>query len=177
MKYERYTFCGREHRVFDFGLEDDTWRWEADGSGIFSVRSVRGLTKRKYFANRGQDPVWNNWAPIKVNFLVWRLIQDRLPTAIAVWEFVTKWCRLRPLFILAEGRRGRLKEVEEAVFMVIQTTLWLVWKWRNEIIFNGKRVNICRLKEEIKSLTFLWVKNSGNVGDDVLALGGCTQKS
>ncbi|KAI7750712.1 hypothetical protein M8C21_013014, partial [Ambrosia artemisiifolia] len=177
---------------FNFGLEDDGWRWEVDGSGIFSVRSVREMAERSPFGNKVQESVWNNWAPTKFNFLLWRLIQDRFPTAIAlahrnvhvpdptcrlcneelesamhlffscrfvswVWEFVSDWCRLRPLYVfelkdfavLHKRFRGS-KKWKKAVFMIIQASLWLIWKWRNEIIFNGKRVNIWRLKEEIK---------------------------
>ncbi|KAI7744928.1 hypothetical protein M8C21_016827, partial [Ambrosia artemisiifolia] len=60
-------------------LSAAVWVWEADQSGCFSVRSIRDLAQRKFCDDRHTD-----FVPIKVNFLMRRLIQDRLPTAAAL---------------------------------------------------------------------------------------------
>ncbi|KAF5761564.1 putative reverse transcriptase zinc-binding domain-containing protein [Helianthus annuus] len=59
--------------AFDFGSE----------SGQFSLKSLRCLMEHKFFFSDlriGYE--WNGWVPIKVNFVAWRLVLNRLPTAV-----------------------------------------------------------------------------------------------
>ncbi|MFS7979891.1 putative reverse transcriptase zinc-binding domain-containing protein [Helianthus anomalus] len=66
------------------GVGKDRWSWELDGSGKFSVKSLKNLLQHARFTNLGNDFVWNNWNPSKVNFLSWRISLDRLPTLVAL---------------------------------------------------------------------------------------------
>ncbi|KAL8253657.1 hypothetical protein R6Q59_031878 [Mikania micrantha] len=48
---------------------------------------------------------------------------------------------------------------KKLIHAVILTTIWCIWKTRNEAIFKGKRSSLHGLLEEIKSLSFLWTRN------------------
>ncbi|KAJ0899075.1 putative reverse transcriptase zinc-binding domain-containing protein [Helianthus annuus] len=120
---------------FEFGVGADKWVWALEESGEFSVKSIRVKAHQMVFTNIGVEFEWNNWTPIKVNFLLWRLIQDKLPTkmalvrrnvavqnvmckmcgneeetalhlfascryALRIWDFVSGWCRLQPIYFL-----------------------------------------------------------------------------
>ncbi|KAJ0495937.1 putative reverse transcriptase zinc-binding domain-containing protein [Helianthus annuus] len=62
----------------------DRWRWELDNSGRFSVKSLKSWLQCARFSDIGNEFVWNNWLPLKVNFLAWRLSLERLPTLAAL---------------------------------------------------------------------------------------------
>ncbi|KAL8267528.1 hypothetical protein R6Q59_004872 [Mikania micrantha] len=83
-----------------------------------------------------------------------------------VWHLVSSWCKVQSFFIFSvqdlleiylhlQGEHRR----KEAFHAVILTSIWCIWKLRNEKIFKGKRAAIPGLLEEIKPLSFLWVKN------------------
>ncbi|KAJ0546635.1 putative RNA-directed DNA polymerase [Helianthus annuus] len=66
------------------GQGADRWEWELDNSGRFSVKSLKSWLQCARFSDIGNEFVWNNWLPLKVNFLAWRLSLERLPTLAAL---------------------------------------------------------------------------------------------
>ncbi|KAJ0800407.1 putative reverse transcriptase zinc-binding domain-containing protein [Helianthus annuus] len=48
--------------------------------GLFSVSFIKSHLQRVTFDDLGTGFVWNGWTPLKVNFFVWRLALNRLPT-------------------------------------------------------------------------------------------------
>ena len=58
----------------------DRWSWSLDGSGEFSVRSVRCFIDDALLP---KSPTrWIKLIPIKVNVLAWKICLDRLPTRL-----------------------------------------------------------------------------------------------
>ncbi|XP_022023714.1 uncharacterized protein LOC110923971 [Helianthus annuus] len=149
----------------------------------------------------GRAFMWNQWMPIKVNFLVWRLNLDSLPTRVSlgkrgvnvlslscelcqdeedstdhvfascrfsqrVWEGIARWCKLSPLFFYGvedlvhyhEQTRGS-KVWKQLIYSIFQATIWCIWASRNNAVFDRKRSSPDRLVEEVKVLSFLWVKH------------------
>ncbi|KAJ0929050.1 hypothetical protein HanRHA438_Chr04g0200691 [Helianthus annuus] len=54
---------------------------------------------------------------------------------------------------------------KKTVLSLIQTALWVLWKNRNDVTFNNKQANVARIKEEIRTYGFLWVKNRAKCND------------
>ncbi|KAJ0550175.1 putative reverse transcriptase zinc-binding domain-containing protein [Helianthus annuus] len=143
---------------------------------LLGKESLKKKLQEKTFQNLGVDCEWNLWCPIKVNFLIWRLAMDRLPTLVNlakrnnqldslmckfcgeseetsehlfvscglsqyVWDFIGSWCRLYGFFLFEVGdvlryhkmARGN-KKWKIAVYTIMQTAVWVIWKARNEAI-------------------------------------------
>ncbi|KAD3067773.1 hypothetical protein E3N88_35653 [Mikania micrantha] len=117
----------------------DRWCWNMEKDGVFSVQSIKGALLR-------------------------RLAQ-------LVWEKVSIWCKLQPMIVfslhdlvdLSNLGQGS-KKWKNTIHAVIVTTLWSIWKIRNKIIFESKSLSTNNLFEEIKTLSFLWVKNRAKFG-------------
>ncbi|KAJ0554379.1 hypothetical protein HanRHA438_Chr08g0362181 [Helianthus annuus] len=75
-------------------------------------------------------------------------------------------CRLYGFFLFEVGdvpryhkmARGN-KKWKNAVYTIMQTAVWVIWKARNEAIFKGKQPRVSSLIEEIKVLGYLWFKS------------------
>ncbi|KAM0055851.1 hypothetical protein Hdeb2414_s0006g00210941 [Helianthus debilis subsp. tardiflorus] len=67
---ELYQLETLSHELTLVNLRDveDSWTWSHDASGIFSVSSLRRQLQRVESLNEAAGFVWNNWAPVKVNF-------------------------------------------------------------------------------------------------------------
>ncbi|KAL8242476.1 hypothetical protein R6Q59_012778 [Mikania micrantha] len=48
---------------------------------------------------------------------------------------------------------------KELVLSVIQTTVWCIWKARNEVTFRQARIIKEKIVEDVKVLSYFWVKN------------------
>ncbi|KAL4565209.1 hypothetical protein LXL04_029295 [Taraxacum kok-saghyz] len=58
---------------------DDAWIWNPTG-GRFSAQSLRSLMiENMANGNNGDNFMWVNWLPIKLNCFVWRMRMDRIP--------------------------------------------------------------------------------------------------
>ncbi|MFS7999392.1 hypothetical protein Hanom_Chr12g01165551 [Helianthus anomalus] len=86
-----------------------------------------------------------------------------------VWDFVTTWCRVGSVFFLdlkdvvkVQDRYRGSRVWHKVILSILQITLWIIWKNRNDANFNDKRINLANMKEEIKIYSFLWVKNRAN---------------
>ncbi|KAJ0927467.1 putative reverse transcriptase zinc-binding domain-containing protein [Helianthus annuus] len=63
---------------------DDDWKWTLDGSGIYTVRSVKEALQNIRYVRPDSVFRWNSWVPKKVEILSWRAEQDRVPTRAAL---------------------------------------------------------------------------------------------
>ncbi|GJZ69586.1 RNA-directed DNA polymerase, eukaryota, reverse transcriptase zinc-binding domain protein [Tanacetum coccineum] len=63
---------------------DDRWSWSLEGSGDFSVASVRKLLDDKRLPIVSSQTRWIKAVPIKVNILAWKVRLDYLPTRLII---------------------------------------------------------------------------------------------
>ncbi|KAF5796881.1 putative reverse transcriptase zinc-binding domain-containing protein [Helianthus annuus] len=86
--------------------------------------------------------------------------------ATVIWNLVSNWCEVRPIYPfsirdLTDAHKymnvdtGKRKVIQG----IIYTTCWVIWKTRNNQIFNNKIEPISKTMESIKALGFLWINN------------------
>ncbi|CAI9266456.1 unnamed protein product [Lactuca saligna] len=92
------------------------------------------------------------------------------PYARRVFEGVFGWCgmSMEPFHSVKElvdsaSRWGRCQKKRELLLAIYYGTIWCIWKSRNERVF--KKILHPKLKviDFIKSMTYLWVKNTGEI--------------
>ncbi|GJX54885.1 RNA-directed DNA polymerase, eukaryota, reverse transcriptase zinc-binding domain protein [Tanacetum coccineum] len=71
-------------KIKDFSLVNmmDRWVWSLEGSGDFSVASVRKLVDNNTLPEVSIKSRWVKEVPIKVNILAWKIRLDGLPTRL-----------------------------------------------------------------------------------------------
>ncbi|GKB54349.1 reverse transcriptase domain, reverse transcriptase zinc-binding domain protein, partial [Tanacetum coccineum] len=59
----------------------DNWRWSLGEDGNFAVKDLSRMVEEKilHADSGGQETIWNNLVPKKVNIFVWRALKGRLP--------------------------------------------------------------------------------------------------
>ncbi|GJZ80078.1 RNA-directed DNA polymerase, eukaryota, reverse transcriptase zinc-binding domain protein [Tanacetum coccineum] len=62
----------------------DKWRWTLGVDGVFLVRDLAKLIEEKVLRveSGGEETIWNNLVPKKVNIFVWRALRGRLPVRV-----------------------------------------------------------------------------------------------
>nr|GEV54990.1 RNA-directed DNA polymerase, eukaryota, reverse transcriptase zinc-binding domain protein [Tanacetum cinerariifolium] len=78
----------------EFSGNEDTWLWDLDQNGLFSVSSAQIHIDSVILHSGGQETRWCNLVPIKVNILGWRINMDWLPVRK---NLVEKWINLPSL--------------------------------------------------------------------------------
>lgn len=86
--------------------------------------------------------------------------------AYGVWSFICKWCKVDPfcafdfkdLLLLCDNIGGNKwrKKIMRGIVMV---TIWVLWKTRNAKVFQQKTSRVGEVVAEVKSFSFLWIKN------------------
>lgn len=81
-----------------------------------------------------------------------------------VWLKLMLWLDRRfiippNLFVLWEcwSDGGRVNKVTKGLWLIWHTTIWVIWKKRNDKIFNGCHFEVDELVEEIKVLSWRWL--------------------
>ncbi|XP_076882090.1 uncharacterized protein LOC143530431 [Bidens hawaiensis] len=85
--------------------------------------------------------------------------------ATMVWQFISNWCQIPPIYAfsvsdLLKVHKASILDRRKAKVLhaIILTTCWCIWKLRNELIFDNKSVNLSKIMEDIKALSYLWIK-------------------
>ncbi|GJT37332.1 RNA-directed DNA polymerase, eukaryota, reverse transcriptase zinc-binding domain protein [Tanacetum coccineum] len=83
---EQAQFIDLRTKVADISLVNmrDRWTWALEGSGDFSVASVRKLIDDKRLPDVSSKTRWMKAIPIKVNIHAWKVRLDCLPTRIII---------------------------------------------------------------------------------------------
>lgn len=129
--------------------------------------------------------------PTKVNLAIRNVLQPEDPTlcvmcncgvettnhlflhcmvASAVWSPLMSWLDNyflipRNLFVHWEcwsGRSGS-KFLSRGLWLIWHTAIWVLWKARNDKIFNGITVEVEEMVEEVKVLSWRWVLDRTNI--------------
>nr|GEW95941.1 RNA-directed DNA polymerase, eukaryota [Tanacetum cinerariifolium] len=80
VEHDQFQQIDRISRTVNLNSIKDSWVWELDKSGTFSVASVRRLIDDTMIHSPELKTRWNNLVPIKVNIHAWRVLNNSLPT-------------------------------------------------------------------------------------------------
>ncbi|GKC81177.1 hypothetical protein Tco_1136894 [Tanacetum coccineum] len=157
MSLRRCPRCGAEFEQFTslmaslegYALPDiqDKWVWSLMGSGEFSVASVRRYIDDLMLLDVSSKTKWLKAVLIKVNIHAWKIS--------TWWDFnlseVSSFEEWR-IWLSNIHLQGLRKEVLEGVFYIIW---WLVWNFRNKLLF-GKSIPLkATLFDDVVALLFL----------------------
>ncbi|KAJ0824439.1 putative reverse transcriptase zinc-binding domain-containing protein [Helianthus annuus] len=145
--------------------------WAAQKCSMFVWRAVKGriptatqLRERGVPIPSGRCRLCDNEEETPDHVLV------RCREAKGVWEQIGQWVKLQTitqketleeiLSVLDEQVWEKKKKAVHAIFLL---TTWIIWKNRNEKIFQGRNGEIYKMIEEIKEESFLWMKHKSKV--------------
>ncbi|KAM0043381.1 putative reverse transcriptase zinc-binding domain-containing protein [Helianthus debilis subsp. tardiflorus] len=91
--------------------------------------------------------------------------------ARATWWNVMVWLKLsicerynsiEELFQQIQDCSGS-SDWKKLITAIVMITLWQIWKGRNNLIFNGTNGSVTRTVDEIKELSFMWIKERSSI--------------
>ncbi|KAJ0493102.1 putative RNA-directed DNA polymerase [Helianthus annuus] len=60
---------------------NDSWVWDCETGNEFSVKNIRlEMENASQVQDNGSEFFWNSWAPLKVNYLIWRARMGKVAT-------------------------------------------------------------------------------------------------
>lgn len=79
-----------------------------------------------------------------------------------VWNYVSSWCKIPPILKI-HNSITTTKEKRKTIHAIILTACWAyIWQAMNKKIFENKDINLSKLFQDIKSLGYMWIKNSSS---------------
>ncbi|KAM0005071.1 putative reverse transcriptase zinc-binding domain-containing protein [Helianthus debilis subsp. tardiflorus] len=85
-----------------------------------------------------------------------------------VWVATSLWTKIPlPRYLLsvvellefAQQQQQTSSKKKMAFYTIIATVCWLLWRTRNDQIFNNKHKHVQKIMGEIKALSFLWINS------------------
>ncbi|CAI9291370.1 unnamed protein product [Lactuca saligna] len=146
----------------------DRFWWPLDLDGIFSVKLTRNFIDNVNLHDRVETTRWCKILPIRVNIFLWRAAQDRLPTRFTLSErgmdlsfILCAVCNvdvasIKEWLSWVDDQRGRRRHRLE---VIVITMLWMLWRFRNSITFDGDKIKKSLLFDNVVLLSFSWLKN------------------
>ncbi|KAJ9549508.1 hypothetical protein OSB04_022051 [Centaurea solstitialis] len=159
----------------DSSNEPVSWRWDLEGSGLFSVSSLRMALENKLFFREGDSKtIWLNPLPSKVNIFIWKLQNERLPTlanlsrrGINLPSLLCHFCGLESeteqhLFCSCPIIRASLEEFRAwwGVRWPILLSIKDLLRWGSSFGFNGSKL------EDFLVALFTWCWSIWNLRND-----------
>nr|GEY05533.1 RNA-directed DNA polymerase, eukaryota, reverse transcriptase zinc-binding domain protein [Tanacetum cinerariifolium] len=142
----------------------DRWAWSLNGSGEFSVASIRRLLDDIRLPEVSSQTRWIKEVPIKVNILAWNVILNGLPSHVNIshrdnFKKVCRWWNVDfaevssydewLLWISSLRIHGKHKKVLEGVCYGLW---WHLWFFQNKWMFME------RLFHDVVLHTFYWIR-------------------
>ncbi|PWA98441.1 reverse transcriptase domain, Reverse transcriptase zinc-binding domain protein [Artemisia annua] len=91
--------------------------------------------------------------------------------ACGVWNAIANWCKIPPFFVFSTNDviklvtyLGGSEAKKEIIYGVLIVSCWIIWKARNDKIFNGKNTNVVQIVSDIKSMGYLWYRSRHKEG-------------
>ncbi|GJY96979.1 RNA-directed DNA polymerase, eukaryota [Tanacetum coccineum] len=194
------------NRLKDVVLPDsnDRWTWTLEGSGLFTVKSVRRMIDNTLLPSVGAPTRWVKIVPIKVNILAWRLCLDKIPTRLnlSIKELifihsyvlvadsgvestshiffscslarqfkskVMRWWEMEdtPMngyeewlsWLIMSRLPKNVKTFLEGIFYIMW---WLIWRFRNQLLFGPNPPRRETLFDDVVQLSYLWCSSRCN---------------
>ncbi|XP_071712806.1 uncharacterized protein [Rutidosis leptorrhynchoides] len=147
-----FKFVPRKINIF-------LWRLRLDSLPLRWNLSARGID-----ANSIVCPICSNG----------REIRDHLffdcSVSTALWAKVCIWlnCNMPSFqswdYFISWIDGSRLSHInKDRIKAVVITLFWVLWRFRNGIVFNDTFCNRCNLFDFVMSLSFTWIKNRGHL--------------
>jgi len=83
-----------------------------------------------------------------------------------VWTIISTWLKIPPIFAFSFNDLLKIhdfaskdKTKKKIIQAIVYSTIWCVWKQRNEKIFKGTPTSVTATIGCIKAITFLWIRN------------------
>ncbi|GJV71634.1 reverse transcriptase domain-containing protein [Tanacetum coccineum] len=179
----------------------DRWFWSLEGSGEFSVASIRRFIDDQRLLTVDSKTLWIKSVPIKVNILAWKIKLEALPTRFNIsrrgieidsilcpicdrgvestrhiffscclvrqiarkicswWDIeysdvnsFTEWIN----WMASLRLQSKVKMMIQGVFFVVW---WLVWSYRNKLLFEEKKPSKAIIFDDVVSISFYWCKS------------------
>ncbi|GJX73169.1 RNA-directed DNA polymerase, eukaryota, reverse transcriptase zinc-binding domain protein [Tanacetum coccineum] len=176
----------------------DRWFWSLEGSGEFSVASIRRFIDDQRLLTVDSKTLWIKSVPIKVNILAWKIKLEALPTRFNIsrrgieidsilcpicdrgvestrhiffscclvrqiarkicswWDIeysdvnsFTEWIN----WMASLRLQSKVKMMIQGVFFVVW---WLVWSYRNKLLFEEKKPSKAIIFDDVVSISFYW---------------------
>ncbi|MFS7923076.1 putative reverse transcriptase zinc-binding domain-containing protein [Helianthus anomalus] len=138
-------------------LKVNVFAWRAD---LNRLPTIEGLRRRNVMVD-DQTYVFCNEGEDSVSHLFIECV-----AANVVWNMISGWCHVPQIFassfqdLMKVYQFSGLKDPEKSIFQgVLIIACWSLWKARNEVRFRNKPFRIEKIISEVKSVSFLWVRN------------------
>ncbi|GJV24536.1 hypothetical protein Tco_1377231 [Tanacetum coccineum] len=135
---------------FCLSNDNDYWECTISNTRLFSVKDIRSHISKHIYTSNPQPYRWNNVIPIKINICSWRIIHKIPPTRSNLNQ--------RDAINLVDkvNTPNHLVCFFDAV---VQSTIWFLWRFRNDMCFSLKRPSKDLIFNDIKLASYNWISS------------------
>ncbi|KAL4557167.1 hypothetical protein LXL04_035339 [Taraxacum kok-saghyz] len=147
----------------------DSWMVDGAPNGEFSTDWFRDCIESRKVMGQVQQNYWIKWVPKKHNVFIWRAILDRIPTRKNLSEKgvdIPYWWKLKPPEFqdLEDPLKWawfatKNKKTNGWLQVAIIAVLTSIWKIRNRVVFDKKKVVVDFEFKKSHELAFQWLSS------------------
>nr|GEZ18443.1 RNA-directed DNA polymerase, eukaryota [Tanacetum cinerariifolium] len=141
----------------------DRWVWELNGTGDFSILSIRNLIDSRLLPKGDFKTKWIRHVPIKAGVETTNHIFFSCATAKQISRLISRWWDIPYIEIDSYGSwvewmgnirmPAKNKSMVEGVFLV---KWWFLWNCRNKKMFEGQDFPKATFSDDIVCKSFFW---------------------